>query len=593
MDQIIVNRDWAATTGCLDVLDARTWNGTQGGQCANSGPDKSTFTFGYGQTVLAQTQDAINDALKIAGVSVVGYRWQWKVKNADTNYEDTNGARGQDPLYIRVIVKDNDGNVLDEQEWDYSYHIDGWEQKYGMHWYDPFISGEDIDTITTEIEAKDAGFWAGWYGPEVGEVAIYSIFVYEAPETQDCSDPLLDPTCPGYAEALSAQQDEMLALINNSSDTGINTGDDAAFVAEVTITVEESIMDSPVEEVIAESTPIEESPVLEEVADLSKPLEEPAEVIVEELESSEVAEASNTQSVNPLAIAQNAVSSALSEAESNNAATLEATSQSVAQAESIFTENEQQLQELSQQQSAETQQISNDIQQVNTQQISNQLQIENEFSSTQIETSNQIAQSNNIEQSQNNQSSNAANQSGVGDTNITGSLIDNMGNSDIMVSLTSTGNQQEINNMSQLDNIDSTMVGDNQLVVEVTVDSFEIAALNMAIDEVFQAALNRSLIAPEEFEEEEQESFEDQNAKEDELVEKALSGDDSEDAQAALLGYNPEFRAYQTPQLPDSQFYQPKEIYGEQQNYDNPNQRFFNGASDTLHKEMVRQQYNK
>ena len=84
-----------------------------------------------------------------------------------------------------------------------------------------------------------------------------------------------------------------------------------------------------------------------------------------------------------------------------------------------------------------------------------------------------------------------------------------------------------------------------------------------------------------------------ENAKEDELVEKALSGDDSEDAQAALLGYNPEFRAYQTPQIPDGNLYQPKDIYDEQQNYDNPNQRFFNGASDELHREMVRQQYDK
>lgn len=592
MDQIIVPNDYEATTGCL-LVQQRQWNGTSGGQCAN-GRD-GTYTFGYGQTVIAQTQDAIAEALKVAGITVVGYRWQWRIKNADTNYYNEQSlAQGgtADPLIVTVTVKDKQGNVLDEREWDYSYYIYDWEQKYGMHWYDPFISGEDIDTITLEVEAYDKGYWAGYYGPEFGSAAIYSILVVE-PETQDCSDPLLDPTCPGYAEALNAQQDEMLALINNSAEVNTNESPEVNFVAEVTTTVEESVMDSPVEEVIAESTSIEESPVLEEVADLSNPIEEPVEVIVEELESNEVEEASNAPSVNPLAVAQNAVSSALSEAESNNAATLEATSQSVAQAESVFTENEQQLQELSQQQSIETQQLSNDIQQVNTQQVASQLQIENEFSSTQIETSNQITQSSNIEQSQNNQQSNNTDQTGLDNTSMTGSTIDNMGNGDIIVSLSSTESQQEINNMSQLDNIDSTIIGDNQLVVEVTVDSFEIAALNLAIDEVFQAAMNRNLVPPEQTEEEEQKSFEDQNAEEDALVEKALSGDDSEDAQAALLGYNPEFRAYQTPQIPDGQFYQPKEIYGEQQNYDNPNQRFFNGASDSLHREMVRQQYEK
>jgi hypothetical protein len=80
---------------------------------------------------------------------------------------------------------------------------------------------------------------------------------------------------------------------------------------------------------------------------------------------------------------------------------------------------------------------------------------------------------------------------------------------------------------------------------------------------------------------------------EDALVASAQSGDDSEDAQAALLGYNPNFRAYQTPQIQDAQFYQPKEIYAGQKNYDNPSQRFFNGASDATHKEMVRQQYER
>jgi len=109
---------------------------------------------------------------------------------------------------------------------------------------------------------------------------------------------------------------------------------------------------------------------------------------------------------------------------------------------------------------------------------------------------------------------------------------------------------------------------------------------------VFQAALNRNLLLnTEEKEEEEQKSFEEQNAEEDALVAAAQSGDDSEDAQAALLGYNPNFRAYQQPQIPDTAFYQPKEIYSGQKNYDNPNGRLFNGASDTLHREMVRQQY--
>jgi hypothetical protein len=580
MDQIIVNQDWAATTGCLDVrADGRTWNGTEGGQCANSGTDKGTFTFGYGQTVLAQTQDAINDALKIAGISVVGYRWQWRVKNADTNYEDTNGARGQDPLYIRVIVKDSEGNVLDEREWDYSYHIDGWEQKYGMHWYDPFISGEDIDTITTEIEAYDAGYWAGWYGPEVGDVAIYSIFVYEAPEA-DCTDPLLDPTCPGYADALNAQQDEQLALIAQSTETEFFGDDDVEFVAEVTVAVEESV------DPISEGSNINEISTEENTTVETQVIEEPSQG--ETAESTEAATEADPASsaeperkgVDPLSVAQNAVSEALSQADLNAQNTLDSTQQSVTEAESIFNENEQQVQQLSQSQIAETDNIAAGIQELSTEaQIESQTQttiatqIENSSMSQSTGQTESNTQSNSVEQSMN-----------------TGSSLSGVDNSGNYVVSINTGNQQEINTMNATD-LTSNDIGNNEIVIEVTIDSFEIAALDMAIDTVFQSALNNSLLAPEQMEEQEQENTEEQNAQEDELVEKALSGDDSEDAQAALLGYNPEFRAYQTPQIPDGNLYQPKDIYDEQQNYDNPNQRFFNGASDELHREMVRQQY--
>ena len=568
MDQIIVPNDYEATTGCL-LVQTRTWNGTEGGQCANG--IGGTYTFGYGQTVIAQTQDAIADALKVAGITVVGYRWQWRVKNADTNYVAEQGQSAADPLIVTVTVKDKQGNVLDEREWDYSYYILDWEQKYGMHWYDPFISGDKIDTITLEVEGYDAGYWAGYYGPEFGSAAIYSILVVE-PETQDCSDPLLDPTCPGYAEALNAQQDEMLALINNSSDTGIDTGNDVAFVAEVTAVVEESI--DPVSEGISEPAAAKASVEL-------------VQEVVEEVEVAETTsiensteQESSSPSVDPLAVAQNAVSAALNEAASNVSNTLEATSQSVADAEAVFESNEQQLQQLSQTQSAETQLLSDNIQEANQAQLTEQASLESSFQQN-VES--------NIATMQNEQQNLSMSQQQ--DSNSSTS-VDNSGNIDPVQFATQQSNVSTVLGALENNDIINQDITDNQISVEVVVDSFEIAALNMAIDEVFQAALNRNLLLnTEEKEEEEQKSFEEQNAEEDALVAAAQSGDDSEDAQAALLGYNPNFRAYQQPQIPDTAFYQPKEIYSGQKNHDNPNGRLFNGASDTLHREMVRQQY--
>jgi hypothetical protein len=587
MDQIIVPNDYQATTGCL-LVQERTWNGTTGGQCAN-GID-GTYTFGYGQTVIAQTQDAIAEALKVAGITVVGYRWQWKVKNADTNYEDTNGARGQDPLIVTVTVKDKQGNVLDEREWDYSYHIDNWQQKYGMHWYDPFISGDKIDTITLEVEAYDAGYWAGYYGPEFGSAAIYSILVVEPPETQDCSDPLLDPTCPGYAEALNAQQDDMLALINNSTTAETSTGnDDVAFVAEVTAVVEESV--NLVSEGVSESIAVEASaePIQKEIVEEIEQVVEVAETTSTE---SSTEESANSPSVDPLAVAQNAVSAALSEAASNVSNTLEATSQSVADAEAVFESNEQQLQQLSQTQSAETQLLSDNIQEANQAQLTEQASIESSFQQN-IESNIAAMQNEQQNLSMTQQQASSA-QDGNQTTSSSASSIDNTGNVDSVQFTTQQSNISTVLGAFENNDTFNPDITDNQISVEVVVDSFEVAALNMVIDEVFQAALNRNfLLNTEEKEEEEQKSFEEQNAEEDTLVAAAQSGDDSEDAQAALLGYNPNFRAYQQPQIPDTDFYKPKEIYEGNKNYDNPNGRLFNGASDTLHREMVRQQYER
>ena len=94
-------------------------------------------------------------------------------------------------------------------------------------------------------------------------------------------------------------------------------------------------------------------------------------------------------------------------------------------------------------------------------------------------------------------------------------------------------------------------------------------------------------------EESAEESFEDQNAKEDALVQAAQSGDDSEDAQAALLGYNPNFRAYQQPQMQGGEIYNDQSVYENQKTYDSPKAGLFNGASDATHRAMVRQQYER
>lgn len=186
-------------------------------------------------------------------------------------------------------------------------------------------------------------------------------------------------------------------------------------------------------------------------------------------------------------------------------------------------------------------------------------------------------------------------------------------------------NNIELNNDIEFFEIDTQQASSQEnmgleMTTEVTEDieinttnfnnnEFELASLDLSepenlnsnnniINDIINTVTNNIIleaaaVAEEIAEESSEESIEDQNAREDELVSQALSGSDDEDAQAALLGYNPNFRAYQQPQMADAQFYQPKDIYEGQTNYDNPSARLFNGASDEIHRQMVRQQYER
>ena len=144
-------------------------------------------------------------------------------------------------------------------------------------------------------------------------------------------------------------------------------------------------------------------------------------------------------------------------------------------------------------------------------------------------------------------------------------------------------------------NTQSQNLNNTEIVIEINVDTFEIAALDNAISNAVTnlMRLEQNIIREQSEEAEQEEELNEpvSNEQEDELVAAALAGSNNEDAQAALLGFNPNFRAYQQPQMTDAEFYQPKEIYPGQENYDNPAARFFNGASDATHREMVRQQY--
>ncbi len=128
-----------------------------------------------------------------------------------------------------------------------------------------------------------------------------------------------------------------------------------------------------------------------------------------------------------------------------------------------------------------------------------------------------------------------------------------------------------------------------------------IPQLDFTVREMIDAVIRKTLVdagLENEFltlDEVSEEDLKAQQDLEDRLVQEAIAGSTSEDANAAYLGYNPTFRDYIAPQVYGSgqTFYAPKSIYTNNTNYDHPNQRFFNGASDVKHRALVRMQYEK
>ena len=566
---------WDATTGCLQGSNANSgdgsWAGTSGGSCANIGTnDEGAIRFGYNNTIVSQTQDIIDDALKVAGIHVVGYLWQWKVKNYNANDTSTNQVNNQDPLYVRVIVKDNDGNIVDEREWDYSYPISNWEQKNGMVWYNPFLMGDEVDTLTLEVEGKDAGYWAGWWGPEFREAGVYSIFVYKEPI--DCSDPLNDPTCPGYATALQEQQEamlaEQLAMAEMTNDTG--TVDQINEAPRTEETAKEPEPERVAEEVVVEV--VEEPKVVEEVVEVVE------ETIIQTIAPATVTESKSAPTkirVNPLEVAQGAVADA--DAVASNAVTSaigSATQSSEEGSSFVLDQITQSVNESASmdQQLTESVQAAADLR--NQENLS---ELEQTLESTEATVAAAL------------ESVEDANQVSIDTTN---NLIEQV----LSTSVATVEQSEQTTGMlsdekfieQQLAALD---IPDNVLQLEIIVEDYSSEAVSDTLNSIISKLTSPSFeLKVQEAEEELNEPM--STSAEADLVAKAYAGSDDEDARSALLGYNPLFSQYQQPQMADADFYKPKEIYPNQKNHDNPNSRFFNGASDEKHNALVRMQYD-
>jgi hypothetical protein len=565
------SQDWS---GCFSVNQG--WGGVSGGTCPTINDNfNGQINYGYVQQTLTNTA-AIDIALKNAGLETTGYTYSWNVKNKDANYPNENNPGRADPFSVTIKVYDENNKPVFEKTYDYSQTMD-WTRFSGSEQFENPFDLDTIDSIQLSITGYDIGYWAGYYGPEFSEPDIrlqYRLKEDTGPspeeilfEQQCLADPTSDPTCTGYNDAIIAQMSQQSIVPDDGLgstfdvNTGIPTVDNTGSNNDGSDSVNTGIPD-PTGETVADgsnidSTGVPNSTGLEDTTDsvstgVSDPVAEATEEVVESADAKSTSESKegNKPTVNGLSVAQNAEAEGNAVAGSAVVLATEAATTSLNGDIAISTATNQQSQ----------------------QQASN--------SNGGMSGGSSVNGSSNGSSNFSNGSSENFGDSTFADSDTLMSLSNTLANNNSNISNSNFDNQSLSDAQSQFDSGVELASLDQRIIDDV---------INSTINNIIQNQTNDENSSSDDSSDDGQLTAEEEEA----LVAAAQSGDDSEDAQAALLGYNPNFRAYQAPQLPDSQFYQPKEIYGGQENYDNPNQRFFNGASDATHREMVRQQYKR
>ena len=196
---------WAGSTDTGDIHNAPA--GTTG--------NGSTFYWSGTQETLTNTI-AINSALAAAGIQVDGFDYEWVYKNGNANhFSGQPGGGGIDPFEIVVNVYDANGNLFKTYRYDYGTNFANWTydtgtEIFGTNFLDPSFFGNVEVLVTGQDIAAQAGYW----GPEfrADESGLYVNY-----SANLCyNNPLHDPGCPGYANALFQQQCTANPLFDSS-----------------------------------------------------------------------------------------------------------------------------------------------------------------------------------------------------------------------------------------------------------------------------------------------------------------------------------------------------------------------------------------
>ena len=218
-DILILGNGWTGTVSqCTHNVNC--WAGNTDSGDIHHGNDVSTgmgntYYWSGTQQTLTNTI-AINTALAAAGIQVDGFDYEWVYKNGNANwFSGQPGGGGVDPLEIVVNVYDSTGKLFKSYTYDYGTNFANWTTKtgtetFGINFLDPSFFGN----VEVQVTAQDIANQAGYWGPEFRADQSHLYVNYSA--NLCYNNPLNDPGCPGYANALFQQQCTANPLFDSS-----------------------------------------------------------------------------------------------------------------------------------------------------------------------------------------------------------------------------------------------------------------------------------------------------------------------------------------------------------------------------------------
>jgi len=520
--------------GCYTLNQG--WAGTSGGSCPTINenyPDADYSTqinFGYVQQTLTNLA-AINIALEQAGIEATGYNYSWSVKNSDAGYAG-NKRSTADTFYVEVVIRDTQGTAVFSKTYDYSQYYSSWTNVSGEETFANPFDVNTLESIQLNVTGRDLGYWAGYYGPEFANPNIKLNYRYTG-------NPLEE-------ESL---EDTVLLSAQCSADPLFSPecpGYNDAMMAQI----------APQQDLYSGTQDFTGTPdITGGTGNVSMDTQSQGMVGMETTDPATADPVQEAQTVEEVATADPTTQRSSGPGlNANQLAALDAANNAANSAIGVAEEN-------------------------STQSLTNSLSA--------IDSSISSSMGNMSGSSMGMNSQNGSRGSSMGNT---GMGSDASGGMDADLAQGGSVQTEDITG-------EAALAQSEELSAAADMADIELASLDLdLIRDIVNGVAERTLkdIKDEQedaMEEANEQSIAQANAEEDRLAQEAMAGSTDESALVALLGYNPDFRAYQQTQIADGELYPPKDIYKDKKNYDNPAARFFNGASDVKHKAMVRSQY--